>query len=201
MFLLIGEEILVVFDLGLVISDRDKIALVVHTGEGFGVVADMIDEEDAVEVVDFVKKGSSEVAASFDTDFGAVFEDGFDFGFRWATNKAVNIGDGEAAFLVDLRFAFSANDFWVDESGKRLIIFIIEVVANNNNALVLAKLGGGHGSRKLVRVLIFPVKRGGNHVGNKFASFVGNFVDFGGFVAQTRVGSGDNFSHIIYYNI
>lgn len=160
----------------------------------------MVDEEDTVEVVDFVKKGAGEVAAGFNADFGAIFENGFNLGFGRATNEAINIWHGKAAFLVDLDFAFGADDFRIDKGGEGAVFFVVEVVADDDDALILAELGGGHGGGEFVRVLIFPLKRRGNHIGDKAACVVGNLADFGGFLTKTGIWCGNNFSHCIYYN-
>ncbi len=37
------------------------------------------------------------------------------------------------------------------------VFFVIEIVANDNNAFINAELGGGHGGRKFKFVLLFPV--------------------------------------------
>ena len=52
--LVIGEEFLVVFDFGIVIHGLN-FAIIKHAEKGFFVVFDVINKEDAVEVVNFVK--------------------------------------------------------------------------------------------------------------------------------------------------
>ncbi len=73
-----------------VIGDRGEVALVVHAVEGVGDVADVVDEKNAVEVVNFVEESAGEVAAGFEADFGAVFEKSLDLGFVRATDQTVN---------------------------------------------------------------------------------------------------------------
>ncbi len=63
--LILREEIRVVFNLGFVIGDRDEVALRIEAVEGVGVVADVVDKEDAIEMVDFVQEGAGEEPRSF----------------------------------------------------------------------------------------------------------------------------------------
>ena len=54
----------------------------------------MIDEKNAVEVVDFVQNSAGEKTVNFDADFLAIFGLGFDAGFLRAWNFAVDGRDG-----------------------------------------------------------------------------------------------------------
>lgn len=196
------EEVRVVRDLGVVILDGVEVSFVIHAIESIFLAADVVDEEDAVEVVNFVKKGAGEKTFGLQTDFVAVFEKGFNFDLAGTTNLAVNFWDGETAFEIGFDFAFGADDFGVDEGGKMVIGFVVEVVADNDDALVDAELRGGHGGRKFVGVLFFPFEGFCDHVANDFLGFGGDFANFGGFSAETRVRSGDNIFHwyILYYS-
>ena len=164
----------------------------VHAEEGLGLVFDVVDEENAFEVVNFVEQGAGEIIFGSQADFGAVFEEGFDLDLFGAGNEAVEFGDGEAAFVVGLGFAVGFDDFGVDEGGEGVFGFVFEVVADDNNALVDAELGGGHGGGELVGVLLFPLQGSGGHIGDDLVGFVGDFVDTAGFLAQAGVRSGDD---------
>lgn len=196
------EEVRVVLNFGVVILDGVEVAFVVHAVESVFLAADVVDEEDAVEVVNFVKKGAGEKTFGLQTDFVAVFEKGFNFDLAGTTNFAVNFRHRETTFEIGFDFAFGADDLRIDESSKMVIGFVVEVVADNNNALVDAELRGGHGGRKFVGVLFFPFERFCDHVANDFLGFGGDFANFGGFSAETRVRSGDNVFHwyILYYS-
>ncbi len=126
----------------------------------------MVDEKDAVEMVDFVEEGTGEVARGLEADFGAVFKESFNFNLMWAADESINLGDGEAAFLIFVDFALGADDFGVDKGSEMLVVFIVEVVTDDDNALILAHLRGGHSGRKFVRVLSFPSQGSGAHVGD-----------------------------------
>ena len=166
--------------------------MLIHTEESLGLVLDVVDEENAFEVVDFVEQGAGEVIFGFQADFGAVFEEGFDLDFFGAGNEAIEFGDGETAFVVGLGFAVGLDDFGVDEGGEGVFGFILEVVADDNNALVDAELGGGHGGGELIRVLFFPFQGSGGHIGDDLVGFIGDFADTAGFLAQAGVRRGDD---------
>ncbi len=97
--------------------------------------------------------------------------------------------------LLD-EFAFGADDFWVNESGESLLIFVVEIVADDDNALVNANLRGCHGSGKFIGMLIFPIQRKRNHIGDDLMSLVGDGADASRFLTEARVWSGDNIVHI-----
>ncbi len=196
------EEVSVALNFGVVILDGVEVAFVVHAVESVFLAADVVNEEDAVEVVDFVKKGAGEKTFGLQANFVAVLEKGFNFYLAGATDFAVDFWHRETAFEIGFDFAFGADDFGVDESGKMVIGFVIEVVADNDNALVDAELRGGHGGRKFVGVLFFPFEGFCDHVANDFLGFGGDFANFGGFSAETRVRSDDNVFHwyILYYS-
>lgn len=99
--------------------------------------------------------------------------------------------------MVFFDFAVSFDDFRIDKSGEGGVFLVVEVITNNNDTLINAELRGGHSGREFVRVVFFPVKRAFYHVGNNLASFVGNFGDFRGLGAETRVGSSNNIHDII----
>lgn len=78
--LFIREELLVIFDF-FVIINRVEIAFIVHFEESFFIIFNVIDEEDAVEMIDLMEKDAGEGTFGFDADFGAIFEESFDAGF------------------------------------------------------------------------------------------------------------------------
>lgn len=190
--LFIREELFIIFDFAVVV-DWLEVAFVVHSEEGFFVVLDVVDEEDAAQVVDFMEQDAGEGAIGLDADFGAVFEEGFDFGLFGAGDKAVDFRNRETAFIVFFEFAFGFYDFGVDEGGKVVVLLVLHVVANDDDFLVDAHLGGGHGGRKFKGVTFFPVERELHHVGDDFFCIVGNPGDFGGFFSEARIRGSDNF--------
>lgn len=137
-----------------------------HAIEGIGGVADVVDEKDAVEMVDFVHKGAGEKTTGFEANFGAIGKKSFDLDFFGAFNESVDLWYGEAAFLLFDEPTAGADDFWVDEGGEGLVFFVVKVVTHNDNALILTHLGGSHGGGDLVRMFLFPRKRSGNHISN-----------------------------------
>lgn len=191
MLVFFGKEIRIIFDMCIVV-DRLQIAVFVEAVKGVVVVLDMVDEEDTVEMVDFVHEGAGEVAFGFDADFATIFEQSLDFDFLRAADETINFGNGETAFLLFDDFAVSLDDFGVNQGGKRVLFFVIEIVADDDDTLVDPHLRGGHGSREFIRMGFFPIKRKANHVTDNFASFVSNLVDFGRFLTKTRVRGGDN---------
>lgn len=145
--LVIGEKVLVRGDFGVVIGDGNEVAFVVEAIESVFLAADVVDEKDAVEVVNFVEKSAGEETFGFEADFLAVFEESFDFSLARATDATINLRNRETAFVISLDFALSADDFGVDEGGEMMIFFVVEVVTNDNDTLVDAELRGGHGGR------------------------------------------------------
>ena len=74
-----------------------------------------------------------------------------------------------------------------------VVFFVVEVVANDDDADVFAELGGGHSGGKLVFVDFFPVERGFDHFFDNIFDSRSNFRDlFRGFT-ETGVGGGDDF--------
>ena len=151
----IGKEVGVRLDVAVVVGGL-KVAVLIHAEESLGLVLDVVDEEDAFEVVNLVEQGAGEVIFGFQADFGAIFEEGFDLDLFGTGNEAVEFGDGEAAFVVGLGFAVGFDNFGVDEGGEGVLGFVLEVVADDDDALVDAELGGGHGGGELVGVLFLP---------------------------------------------
>ena len=78
------------------------------------IVADMVDENDTVAMVDLVLQDACQKAVGLDADFVAVDIDGFNADFAVAGNFAVKILDTEATFVIVGDFAFILDDFWID---------------------------------------------------------------------------------------
>ncbi len=195
-FIGVAPEVTIVFDFCVVVYGV-KLSFVVHLEESGGVVFDVVNEEDAIEVVDFVEEGAGEGAFGFDADRSAVFEECLDLDFGGAFNEAVDEGNREATFVIFFGFAFGFDDFWVDEGGEVDVLFVFEVVTDDDNAAVKTELRGGHGSRKFVRVSFFPVEGSFAHVGDDVSSFFGDCVDLATFLTEARVGRRDNFHELI----
>ncbi len=151
-----APESFVVFNF-FVVVDGVEVALVVHAIKGVGLIFDVVDEKDAVEVVNFVEEGASEGIFGFDADGSAIFKQGFNLDFGGAGNFAVDGGDGETALKVGDDFALGFDDFRVDEGGESFVFLIVEIVTNDDDATIEAELRRRHCRRKLVRVRFFPL--------------------------------------------
>lgn len=131
----------------------------------------MVDKKDAVEVVDFVKDSSSEEAADFKADALTVNGSSLDASLIGAGNEAVDIRNREAAFVIFDGAAFGADNFGVDQGNKGRVRLIVGIFANDDNAAVVAELGGSHGGRDFKFVFIFPSERRSNHLVDDFFGF------------------------------
>ena len=76
----VREELFVIFNTSFII-DWLEISVFFELEEGISFIFDAIDEEDTVEMVNFVSKSASEFIGSLNTDFGTIFELGFDANF------------------------------------------------------------------------------------------------------------------------
>ena len=103
-----------------------------------------------------MKKSARKGIFGFDADGGAVFEQGFDFDFVRTRNLAINGGNGETTLIVFGDFAFGFDDFRVDEGGESFVLFVVEIVTDDNDAAIKTKLRCGHGSGKFEWMRLFP---------------------------------------------
>lgn len=94
-------------------------------------------------------------------------------------------------------FAASFDDAGVNEGGEAIFFLIFEIVANDNNALIKAELGSGHGGGKLIRVFFFPIKRSFDHLVDDFFGFGVDFGDLLGGLTQAGGWSSNNFHKMI----
>lgn len=170
-----------------------EFAFFVEFEVGVGFIFDMVDEEDAVEVVDLVLENAGETVGGLNADLGAVFEEGFETGFGVAGDKTVDVRNGEAAFVIGGFFAFVFDDFGVDEGDEIGVFLFVHVFADDDNALVVAQLRGGESGGEFEFVGFFPVEGGLAHFGDNVEDFRGDLADFGGFFAEFGVGGGDDF--------
>ena len=153
----------------------------------------MVDEEDAVEMVDFVEEGAGEGVLGFDADFAAIGEVGFNFYFGGARDEAVNEGNREATFVVGGGFTFGLDNFGVDEGGEGVVFFVFKVVTDDDDAAVDSELRGGHGGGELVGVRLFPEKGSIDHVGDELLETgVVKIFYFSRTSAKAGVGGSDN---------
>ena len=103
-------------------------------------------------------ESTGKVASSFEANFGTVFKGGLDFDLVGASNHAINFWHRKAAFVIFDGFAFGADNFGIDKGSKSVDVFIVEVVTDDNDALIDTKLRGSHGGGKLVGVFLFPIE-------------------------------------------
>ena len=195
----IGEESLVSGNLGVVVNGVE-VALVIHLKPGGFIVANMVDEEETVEVVDFVEESAGESAGGANADFGAVEKAGLYPSLRRAGNKTVVERNGETTFVVGQSLALGFYYFRINQSSESRLGLVFHVITDDDNADVVTHLGGGHGGGEFVRVGVLPVEGKANHLIDDFLRrFVGG-RDFLRLPTQTWVGSGDNLGHIYYYS-
>ena len=180
--LIVWPEFFVVFDVFFVIY-WNKVAFVVELVESIFLVANMIDKENAVEMVDFVQDSAREKAFGFEFDFGAVFELCLNAGLGRARNLAVNSWDGETTFVVAQDATFGFDDDGVDKGNKVVVAFFVKIFADKNNAAVIAELRCGDCGREFVLVFFFPCQRSLGHLTDNLADFVVDFGDRGRYLA------------------
>jgi hypothetical protein len=112
----IREEGAIIGDV-LVIIEVLELAVLVEAVEGGAAAADAVDEEFAVEVVDFMLKDAGEMAVDGAFDFVAVLEGGAELDVGVAGYEAVDtVGDRETALVILDEFTFLSGDLGVDES-------------------------------------------------------------------------------------
>ena len=98
-------------------------------------------------MVDFVEERAGEGSFGFDADWSSIFKKGFNFDLVRARDTAVDRRDGEAAFVVFFDFTFSFDDFGVDERSEAKILFVVEVITDDDDTTIEPELGGGHSGR------------------------------------------------------
>ena len=59
--------------------------------------------------------------------------------------------------MVADEFAFLLDDFGVDEGDKIGVFLVVEVFADDDDALVVTELGSSHGGREFKFVFFFPI--------------------------------------------
>ena len=191
----VREELFVIFNTSFII-DWLEISVFVELEEGISFIFDAIDEEDTVEMVNFVSKSASEFIGSFNAYLSAIFEFSFDANFRVAWDLTINKWNRKTAFEIFDNFTFLFDDFWVDKGSEGSICFVIHTVADNNQALVNAELRGSHSGRELVGVRFFPFEAGIDHCLDHIFNFIGNIVDLLRLLTKSWVRRFNNF-HIL----
>jgi hypothetical protein len=104
-------------------------------------------------------------------------------------DQTVYIFYAKAAFVVCNNLALVLCNLWVDENTKCSVTFVFEIVAYDNNAPEFIYLHGSEGDANLVFAAVFPLERGGLHVGDKLVYFVANKTDF--FASLPKVWAGE----------
>ena len=94
----------------------------------------MVNEDDAVTMVDFVLQDARQESVSFDADFVAVDIDGFNADFAVAGNFAVKVLDAQAAFVIIDDFALVFDDFRIYQRDKILIFFVFEISTDDDDS-------------------------------------------------------------------
>jgi hypothetical protein len=102
-------------------------------------------------------------AGGGDADRPAFEVEGLDFNLGVAGDRAVDVFDAQAALELFGGLAFGFDDFGVNEDAKRLVVFVVEIVADDYHAVGFGDLHGGQGGAKFVLAAGFPVEGGGDH--------------------------------------
>ncbi len=187
-----------------IVVERLELAFVVKAVEGIFLALDVVDKDDAIDVVYLVLDNARQEAFGLDADFVAIRVEGFDTDFAPAFDAAVAAFDAQAAFEIFDLLALVFDDFGVDERRELAGVFVLEAAADDDDTLQAVNLYCGQGSADFVRTAVFPVKAGACHVGDEGVDSIGDDVDFGGFLAQVRVWQRDDgffFHCLLVYHI
>lgn len=95
----------------------------------------MVDEYDAVGMVDFVLEHACEESISFEAEFVAIDVHSFDANTAVAGDFAIIPADTKAAFIIGDELAFVFDDFGVDERNEFFVVFVLELRAHDNHAV------------------------------------------------------------------
>lgn len=143
-------------------------------------------------MVDFMKNGARKKIGGAEADFLSVFESGFNASFSGTGDFTIDGGYGEAAFVIIEGFSVGFDNFGVNKGNKVGVFFLRHIFADDDDAFVVAELGGGEGGGKLKFVFIFPGKRGVDHIFDNVVDFIIEDVDLGGFLTKPWVGGGED---------
>ena len=168
-----------------------EFAVSVELKEAF-FVCNVIQEDHAVSVVDFMLKNARQKTLGFDADIPAACIERTNADFWIARHDAVDVLYAEAAFMVEFGRTFVFDDFRVDERNEASIFFVVEVAPHDNDPLETVDLDGGQRDAKFVGARCFPIKGGSFHVGDERFDVVGNNFDLARALAQVIVGKGDD---------
>lgn len=147
-----------------VVVERSQLTFVVERVKCVGLILDVIDEHDAVDVIDLMLDDTSQKARSFKADFMAVGIEGADADFRMARNLAVNVRHAETPFVVVSDISLMLNDFRVNERHKFPVGLIVETAPDDDDPLESVDLDGRKGCADFMGTGIFPIKRGISHI-------------------------------------
>lgn len=152
----------------------------------------MIDEHDAVRVVDFVLEHAGEEAIGFESDFVAINVEGFDADAVVAPDFAVKPVDAETPFVILVRATFAFDNFRVDKRDEFLDGFVVKVAAHDDDPLETVDLDSGKGCTDFVRPGILPVETRVGHVLDELACLIGHDVHTVGLLSEMRIWEGDD---------
>ena len=144
-----------------------------------------------------MEESASEKLISFNPNRGAIFELSGNFCLFGTGDETVEIGDGKAAFVIFDDFSRGLENFWVQEGGKIVVVFIVEVVTDDYDALIYTELRGGHGGREFEFVIGLPREAIFAHSSDGFNDFWVVGVGFCGALAKAWVWGGDDFHRVI----
>lgn len=182
-----------------VIIEWNELTLGIESIEAVRLVAEVVDKEQAICVIDLVLDDARQEALGLEADFVAVDIAGFDANFGPARYAAIDAVDTEAAFEVGEFFAFKFDDFGVYESGKFTRVFVVEIFADDDDAVETVDLDSGERGADFVWPGVLPVETSADHVVDESPRVIGDDVDAGGFLPEVCVRQGDDvfFSHCV----
>src|SRR4051812_23376496 len=102
----------------LFVIETNEFAVVVEFKEGFGVVFNVVDENNTVCMVDFVLEDAGQETFGADTEFAALNIESFDLNFLVALYLAINIFNAEASFVIFNLLAVEFSDLGVNKGCK-----------------------------------------------------------------------------------
>src|SRR3990167_2628042 len=134
----------------------------------------MVNENQAVVMVNFVLNDPGQKTFGPESYRLAVLIKSSEPNFAMARHFAINVFDTQAAFVISLDFTFFFDDLRVDKDTKGFILFVVEVVSDDNNLVRLVNLDGRQGYADFVRPVGLPIKRSRLHILNYLAQLISN---------------------------
>ncbi len=159
------------------IFERLQFALVVEAEEGLGVIFDMVDEDNAITMVNFVLENARQEILGGHPELLAVDIQRFNLDLLVPWHLAVNARHAEAALEVLDDIAFALGDLWVNKYRKGMILFVVIIITNHNDFVEPIDLNGGQRYANFMIATLVPADSCGLHVFDNLLNLVGNNAD------------------------